>query len=291
MLTLCATLSWAPALAQSLPEDPGYEAPAVDADLYRPALASRHTLATEDSQVLDGFAATAELGWAHNLLFFEYDDGEVVGLRTEAAVAHVGGAWGTGRFHVGALAPVVLWTTGELDGSHRTALGDLAVDAKVGIWLGEYHGRAAYGRLALPLGASELQLGTAGPGVEAGAIADVSWRGLHLVVNAGASRHRSVALYDVELATRFVYRAAVSGGLQAGPRLTGELTAVNRPGFFLTPDAGTSVETLGSVHLSPRGVPVRIGVGLGILGGVGTPAWRLVVGVGHRADGEEPWVR
>jgi hypothetical protein len=117
----------------------------------------------------------------------------------------------------------------------------------------------------------------------------MSWHGLHVVVNAGASRQQPVTLSDVDLGTLFVYRAAISTGLQAGPRLTGEVSARNRPGLFLKPDPGTAVETLGSVHLSPRGVPVRIGAGVGLLGGVGTPAWRLIIGVGHRADGEEPW--
>jgi len=286
MLTLCL-LPWA--VAQSLPQDADYAPPAIDADHYRPVVGGRHTLVTEDSQVLDGFAATAELGWAHNLLFFEYDDGEVVGLRTEAAVAHLGGAWGRGRLQLGALAPVVLWTASDWEEDHRTALGDVELDAKVRIWVGEYHGVAAYGRLALPLGAWALQLGRDGPGFEAGAVADVAWRGLHLVANAGASHQRPVALYDVELSTLFIYRAAVSAGLRKGPRLTGEVHARNRPGFFLTPDPGTALEVLGSAHLDARGVPVRLGAGVGVLGGVGTPAWRLVVGVGHRADGDEGW--
>lgn len=288
MLITCALATLA---AQTLPDDPGYVPPRIDADQYRPVIDGRHTLATEDSQVLDGFAASAELGWAHNLLFFEYDDGEVVGLRTDAAVAHVGAAWGMGRLRIGAVAPVILWTASDLEGSHRTALGDLSLDAKLRIWVGEVHGVAAYGRVSVPLGAASLQLGTEGPSLEVGGIGDVAWRGLHLVVNGGLSSWQRVTLQDVDLGTLVVWRAALSGGLAAGPRLTGEVIGRNRPGLFGEPDAGTAVEALGSIHLSPRGVPVRLGAGVGVLGGVGTPAWRLVVGVGHKAEadtGSEP---
>jgi hypothetical protein len=280
------TLALSTVLAQSLPDEPGYSAPLVDSDQYRPVLDSPHMLATEDSQVLDGFAASAELGWAHNLLYFEYDDGEVVGLRTEAGVAHVGAAWGMGRLRVGALAPIILWSTSDLDGTHGTALGDLELDIKVRIWVGEFHGLAGYGRVSIPLGASSIQLGRAGPGLEVGAIADLGLRGVHIAVNAGVSGQQRVELYDVSLGTLLVWRAAVSGGLSRGPQLTGELIGRHRPGYFLQPDVGTAVETLGSLHLTLRGVPVRAGLGVGLLGGVGTPAWRLVVGVGHRADGE-----
>ncbi len=271
------------ALAQGLPEDTGYTVPDFDADQYRPLVEARHTLATEDSLVLDGFAASAELGWAHGLLFFEYDDGEVVGLVTDAAVAHLGAAWGTGRLRVGALAPLVLWTASDVEGRRTTALGDLELDAKVLLWQGEHHGVATYGRLSLPLGAADHQLGHAGPGLEAGGVADVEWRGLHIALNAAYQRMPKTELGELTLSSLLVWRAAVSFGLERGPRLTGELLARNRPGRFLQADGGTGLETLGSVHLSVRGVPVRVGAGLGLMPGVGVPTWRLIVGLGHRS--------
>lgn len=268
---MIALLSIGIASAQVVPD-----VPQTAGDLFRPAVGSP-LLGTEATRWPGVAVASAHLTGVGQVLRVEVD-GDSTPIVREVVALHLGARFAVGPVQLGLDAPAYLLARTE---DSRALLGDPSVVAKVA---GGAEGWGVGGmlRVGTSLGASARGLGYPGPFAEIGALADVDVGGLTVVGNAGVRLVPAQQLGDVTLDD--VVWGRVGATLTVTPWLA-PLVEVAAQAPIAGEGGGFPVEVLmgASVRCAPG--TLQLGVGRGLTNAVGSPGWRLVLGLTWAAPG------
>ena len=261
MILLVAT-----ALAATWPGDEDFALPPFSAELYRPAV-DGVGLGVDRADGEGGFVA--DLVWTHRPLVFVRDDGEIVELVGDLVGAHVAAAGHLGPVRLEGQLPVYLLATGDLGSG--AAVGDGSLGASLPVEAGPV-AIAPVARLNLPLGGDVWALGAGAPGADVGL--NASWSGpVELGTNVGATLVAGEQAANVAVGNSAWLRCAVAYARDDWH--AGLETALETPlDAFFVADGNTPVELM----LGGGRKALRAGLGAGVLPGVGSPSWRLVVG-------------
>lgn len=279
MMVLLAQL----ASAQEWPGGKAYDPEPLNADPFRPAMDPGALLATESAHVPDQFIARADLTQVHNPLIWISEEGEQVNLIGDAIGLHLGAGLGLGRVRLGASAPLIRLLESDAHEVPSVLAGDLALSAKYAILQGDGLALAGIGVVTLPLGADAFQLGHDGMsgdlGVALGGGERLAW-----LTNVAYRLQPATALDNeagvLTLDDALLVRGGVSVPVGAQLALSGELLASLTPSDLVV--ESTPVEAMfGASHRTREGRLLRGGLGVGLIGGIGAPTWRLMIGIGH----------
>ncbi len=256
--------------------------PTINAQNFRPSIDSTRTLWVDDASVQDRtYMGRLLFHYVANPLVYEYDDGERVALVSDVLQADLTGGVRVWRLRFGADLPLYLLQSGE--GGQGVGLGDIGLDAKLGILDRETAalGLALSTRVTLPTATVTNALGAPNTGWEVDAIVDRKLGKALLALNVGVRGGPKAELENVALDDFLVARLA--------------------GGYALSDNAGMALEFAGEKSLTtgfdnPAGLPlewmatgygyvtkslvVRGGVGTGLTPGIGSPDFRVAVGVG-----------
>ena len=259
------------------------EIPAINAQNFRPSIDSTRTLWVDDASVQDRtYMGRLLFHYVANPFVYEYDDGERVELVSDVLQADLTGGIRVWRVRFGADLPLYLMQAGE--GGQGVGLGDIGVDVKFGILDREQApiGLALGGRVTLPTATVENALGARNTGWEIDAMVDRKLGKALLALNVGVRGGPKTELENVSLDDFLVARLAGS--------------------YAITDDVGAALELAGEKSLSagfdnPAGLPlewmasgygyvtdtlvVRGGVGTGLTSGIGSPDFRVALGLGY----------
>lgn len=281
---LARLLAVAFALAGSARAEPAAEGlPALDASSPVLAVDGEHAVLVPDTAVHAPFAARMDLQRAQDPLVLRELDGDTHSVLRGVWQLDLAAAWGWRRLRIAGTAPVILRHGDAVDGG--SALGDPGLQAKVALRPGgpDRVGLAALLGGTLPLSGASRALGSPGATGHAGLVLDAApgpaWLGLSGAVVAGPRTTDRGLTQDDALDLR----AAIGLGLGGGNRLALEgrtRTDLREPWA----EAATSPTELllSAHHARPGGLRLRAGLGAGLVPGVGAPAWRLLLGVGHQ---------
>lgn len=262
----------------------------VDSQVYRVPMDSNPTLWTESSgRITDGFEGRARLfgQYVHRpFIFVDAFSDEVTEIVTGLGQVNLLGMVDYNRFRLGVDIPVILYSAG-LD-SGGAGLGDLEVDGRVTVLdRSDYPvGIGVSGRLALPTTTLDLT------GFGAGAV-----RG-EVMVKADADATEELFV-GANLGARFNPRSELQN-----IGLDDQLIARAGAGYKITDAAGVSLDFNAQVNLrdpGEAGVPiegllggwgrfsdfmVRGGLGRGLTPGIGSPTFRVLLGLAYEPAGE-----
>ena len=274
----------------------GGESPDLNAQFFRSTADGMGLLWTDQARraVHNQFAGRFVAHYTDEpLVWIPEDDTEKVSLVSSVVQADLVGAYAYDRLRVGAVLPIYLLSRGDAAGD-ETGLGDAALDARVTLLDPTDSlplGLGVQGRLFLPTATVAAPLGDPGVGWEAAAVADVDVTDRMLVAaNVGLRGAPNTALENVTLNDYFDGRLAAHYLVDPTSDIGVAVELASRiglPGDGL--GAGTNLEWLAGGHgrIADSNAVLRAGFGTGITGGIGTPDWRLVVGIGW----EPPAVR
>ncbi len=256
------------ATAATWPGDEDFSLPPLSAELYRPVV-DGVGLSVDGADAGEG--AVADLVWTHQPLVFRRDAGDTVALVGDLVGASIAAAGRAGPVRLEGYVPVYVVVASDLGAG--SAVGDAWLGASLPRTLGSV-AVAPVGRVGLPLGGDAWALGAGGWAGELGL--NASWRGPVAVgLNTG------LTLVADEVAANVVVGDSL--WVRGGTSYLRDHWRVGLEGVLRTPlsaffvaDGNTPVEAM----LSGGWRALRIGVGAGVLPGVGSPAWRLVVGAG-----------
>ncbi len=261
----------------ALPGSPGYLPPEVSADLYRPAFGT-DGFATIPARAAPGPSAGLDLSYLRNPLMWTDGAGVSHPILSDALSLHLGPGLGIGPVWIGADLPLWLVMVGEglPDGwSDAPSPGDprlmvrllpMAADAPLAA--------GVFGELILPAGAAARLGGDPGWSGIIGACG--GWRTGAFAVDLNLfSRVRPAAdLGTSSLDDGFGF--ALQTAWQATPdlSLTAEMT-----GETSFREAFDPLQTPAELLFAARWRQFKLGFGMGITSGVGTPALRVVSGI------------
>jgi len=279
MVVLLAQL----AAAQSASESVSDTLEPFNADSFRPAMGPGALLATESARVPDQFIARADLTQAHNPLIWIDEDGSQLDLIGDAIGIHLGAGRGLGRTQLGISAPLIRLITSDTEAVPSVMAGDLALSAKYAVLRRDRLALAGIGVLTVPLGADIFHLGHDGISGDLG-VAMGGGEGLAWLTNIAYRIQPSASLDNAAEALTLKNAAVVRGGLSlpVGEELalSGELLTSFIPTDLMA--ESTPIEVMvGASHQTSEGRLLRGGLGVGIIGAIGAPTWRLMIGIGH----------
>ncbi|MCK6503761.1 hypothetical protein L6R53_10235 [Myxococcota bacterium] len=240
-----------------------------------------------------GFVARVDVQHAHAPMVYDDGEGGRIPLIAAATQVDLSASWGWRHLRLEGTAPMVVRATGEtLDGApaaSRAGLADPALRARFAALPGGAGrvGLAAQAGARLPMQGATHGMGQPGPTGLAGVVVDAApgrlWAGLQAeVAVAPRAEDRGLSLDD-RLDLRAAASLRVAGAPELGTRVGVELradTALAAP-WAQGPASPTELLLTG-LHARPGGLRLRLGLGAGVVPAVGAPAWRLLVGVGHR---------
>lgn len=268
------------------PGEVGFVAPRTAADLFRPAQDGAHALAVEDADTETTLGARVVASHARRPLVWIGDDGRSVDILRDVLALHLMASAGFGPVQVGVRAPFYVLVTSELDRPTGGVPGDPGLDLKWTAWAPEGArdgvGVGLLGSVTAGWGGERLQLGAGGPSAELGAHGTLGLPAeLLLLTNAGARFVPRADIGDVSADDRFWTRAALArplpGAFSASAELMAEIPlpadalALPRPVV-----EGLVVGAWGDGIDRPQ---ARLGVGMPLSEGPGTPILRIVGGV------------
>ncbi|MCB9687974.1 MAG: OmpA family protein [Alphaproteobacteria bacterium] len=267
------------------------ETPTVNAQTFRPTVHPLHTLWVDEvgSKEDPAFHADALFHYTNDPLVYRFDDGEVLGLVTDVLQADVLAGGGFGPVRLGLQLPIYLYQVGIEQRSG--GLGDIGLDGRVtaldpadfpvGISVG--------GRMWVPTTTVANSLGNQGQvAYEITASADGEAGPVLLALNVGTRGGPLAELENLTLNDGFLVRAAAIGMID---ELTGvglETHAVLPYSATLDTPGATDWEWLASGYRRVSDWQFRGGFGSGLTHGIGSPDFRLMLGVGWNLPGEEP---
>ncbi len=275
-------------LTSALAQTTAGEAPAMNAQHFRPTIDGDRTLWADDS--LRGPDKT--LGWravmhyADDPMVYEFIDGSHLDVVGSVLQADLMASAALGRLRLGAVAPVYLLSTSDV-ATGSAGLGDLALEAK-GTALDRDSapvGLAGSLRVSIPTSTVDTSLGSRNVGWEASAIADRTFGPVLLAANLGVRGGPRTELEGATLndyvTTRLAAGYAVSDDTGAALEFASQVA--------LVPDALNPAEwMLGGYHHLGSGVTLRGGGGAGITSGVMAPDYRLVLGLAYEPERRGP---
>ncbi len=261
----------------------GGAAPALNAQLFRPALDSSTTWwTTTTATPTGGFAPAGQvvMHYADQPFVYRRSDGVTTDVVGGVAQADLIGWIGGDRWRLGGDAPVYLFSRSDVE-LGQAGLGDLALEGK-GVLLRDPLAVdvAVTGRVELPTATVGGALGARVPTWELAAVLDRKVGSVLLAGNVGVRGGPRTELENVTLDDALVLRGAAA--------------------WSVTEDAGVSLEaaafpSLSAELVNPAAVPAEwmvggwfpfagrtsghLGFGTGLTPGVGAPDWRLALGV------------
>lgn len=285
----------APVAAQAagVPGTPGYVPDALDAEPFRPALDPGGLLTTESPAVAGRSSARADVWAAHNLLLWTPESGDAVALIGDTMTLHLAAGRTLGRTRIALSAPLHLLAGSETFDVPALIAGDVRLSVKRPLtgWL------AVQGDLSAGMGGDAYQLGSSAPRAEASLAAGRRGEQRALLANLGVRLQQATTLQtlsdgDLSLGNAAWYRVGVAQTLN--PAHTLEMTAELHGAIASGSISGQPLEAMLGLQQQPPpsgrddgeregdgGGRVRVGLGVGLRPGIGAPAWRLLVGVGH----------
>ncbi len=274
-------------VAQDVPETSG------NVQTLHPSVDAEQTLWTDDASLAESgtFGARVLGSWTHRPLVYEVG-GEATAIVASAWQVDVLGSATVGPVRIGVDVPLILSATSDLAQPSVAGLGDVALDAKIGVVRPDQGlGVALSGRVGLPTGgALRVPLGASAPSWEAAAILHYQLGKVRLVTNLGTRGGPPIVLGDREIGDQFFARAGL--GVPVGDRLglSGDvaLRAPYSAPFALGAPAEWAVG--GWAQLSDW-LTLRLGAGRGLTGAVGAPAARALVSLGYRPPPARPEVQ
>ena len=278
------------AFAQQIVE--GGAVPEMNAQTFRPTIDGRRTLWTDDAARgphNQGFGRFL-LHYTDDPLVYQDEDGNVTGLVTNVMQADLLAGYAYDRLRIGLDLPVYLLAAGN--GQQETGLGDVAVEGKVTALDGEDApvNLAATARLTLPTNTVATALGDPSVGWEIGGVVDRSFGPVLLAANLGLRGGPSNTLETIdqgpiEVNDAFLFRTAA--GYEFVEDVGASLELAGRTTFASSYVTGTPVEwLLGGYGYAMDDLVIRGGVGGGLTNGIGSPDYRIVLGVGWEPRGE-----
>lgn len=260
---------------------------ATNTQLLHPTIDGTHTLWTDDSgtRFTGWTAARALFSYTHRPFIYQPSGGsEEVALVSDALQANLMAGYAVDRVRFGVDVPVYLWTAGELEDG-GPGVGDVAVEAR-GLILDREQtqglGVAVTGRAMLPTSTSQLALGEEKVRGEIGGIVDYSAGPLRTAANVGLRINPTVTLDNVALGDQVFARIGAGYEVEDGSGFSVDLVGHLNLSDKANNVAGVPIEgMLGMWTQVAPGLMVRGGVGAGLTAGVGSPEYRLVLGVGY----------
>lgn len=258
--------------------------PTLDASHSRGEVDSSGSFWVPSTLASKGFLARADASLVRSPLRFQDASGQTEALIREVWSLDLGAAWSQGRLRLSAQAPLLLRTTSDALPA-ASGLGDARLDGRLVLLPGSESGVgiALAGGVGLPLGAAAQAQGADGISGLLGLVVD----GSHGPVWVGGT------------ASTVLRPQAGSAGLVQDDwlLLRGGVGLRAWEGGLLSLEASSQTElaapwgSLGShptelllnaYHRRAKGTVLRAAIGAGVSSGVGTPAWRAVLGIGHQ---------
>jgi hypothetical protein len=271
---------------------------------FEPRADARHFLLTEDARRDTRSRARLIASWDTGSLVTRYDLGAPGRDSADETLAIVGTVWalqpvvsrGFGPVRVTGSVPLLAWSRPDVvqgaDGVERndaassgSAVGDPHLAVK-GVILDQDRapvGLATYGRLAVSLGAADVQLGQPGTSGELGLALGAAVGPVELGASVGWRLLPPAELDGVTLDDQLAWTAA--GALPLGPAgVSAEVWGMSQPGEAglradaLAPAANNPVQALvGGWWGLPGNTRVRMMGGTGLSGGLGSASARVLV--------------
>lgn len=265
--------------------------PEVNTQLFRPSVDARATLWTDDAgRIADGWAGQVRAygHYANRIFVYRAPDDTVTPVLTDVFELDLAGAAQFDRLRLGVHVPIYLRSTTQV-GQDSTGLGDLAFDLR-GTILDSSDapvGLALFGKLSVPTATVDLGLGAGGVGGELGGIVDTQIGKTTLAGNLGARFAPRANLGSVVLDDQFFTRLGL--GYAFNDTTGGSIELAGHANFSSAVNniASVPLEALAGGHKRFDRTVFRLGVGAGLTRGVGTPTFRVLIGVGHERAREE----
>ncbi|MES2638487.1 MAG: OmpA family protein [Myxococcota bacterium] len=256
--------------------------PAINAQNFRPSIDSTRTLWVDDASVQDRtYMGRLLFHYVANPLVYEYDDGERVELVSDVLQADLTAGVRVWKLRFGADLPLYLVQSGEA--GQGVGLGDIGLDAKLGILDRE---KAALGlalstRITLPTATVTNALGSPNTGWEIDAIVDRKLGKALLALNVGVRGGPKTELENVSLDDFLVARLAGGYALSDNAGMALELAGEKSLSAPFDNAAGLPLEWMATGYgYLTNALVVRGGVGTGLTSGIGSPDFRVAVGIG-----------
>jgi hypothetical protein len=252
----------------------------LDADLWRPAPDTDHGWTLEPARAPRAQVLAAHLQHVHEPLVYLREDGAETAIVRDATTAHLTAAWGLERFGVGLEAPVILWSSSDLDGLRGSHLGDPALSLRA--WLVDAEergvGLSATGRLQAPLGAASQSLGEPGWTWELGLAGQGELGPVRALGNLAYLGRAGTELPHASVDDVLRAGLGVAWGQDRG--LSGEVvTHAALRSLAAAPFSRPAELMLGGWVTDAQGRRLRLGGSTGLNAGIGAPRFRVVVGV------------
>jgi outer membrane protein OmpA-like peptidoglycan-associated protein len=261
------------------------EVPAIDAQLFRPAVDAGTLLGTDESFVPDELAGTGRLlmQWAHQPLVYYPEGRDPQDLVGDLYQLDVLAGFSYQRVRLGIDLPVVLRSIGDVT-DPETGVGDLSLDLKGRLLDRRSHpvGLALASRVSLPTASTVAPLGADGLGWSVHGVLDAAFgRGL-VALNLGTAGTPRVELENLTWDDHLFARLGASYAIGVGGGLGAELSAHSPYGELGNPDAMPAEALLGG-WLRPAGGDwvLRLAAGTGLTGGVGAPKARALAALAY----------
>ncbi|MEM6928350.1 MAG: OmpA family protein, partial [Myxococcota bacterium] len=185
-----------------------------------------------------------------------------------------------GPLRLGVDVPIYLLSQGEPNGN-ETGLGDLGIDGKVSL-LDKAVDLALGGRLFVPTSTVDTALGNPRTGYEISAIVSGDAGPVLLAANVGTRGGPATSLENVELNDAFLARVGAALAFSEVVDTALEFNASLPYSAPLSNIDGSPLEVLASAAIRPResNWVVRAGAGTGLTTGIGSPDYRILLGLG-----------
>lgn len=256
--------------------------PSINAQNFRPSIDSTRTLWVDDASVQDRtYMGRLLFHYVANPLVYEFDDGERVELVSDVLQADLTAGVRLWKIRFGADLPLYLVQSGEA--GQGVGLGDVGLDAKLGILDRE---KAALGlalstRVTLPTATVTNALGSPNTGWEIDAIVDRKLGKALVALNVGVRGGPKTELENVSLDDFLVARLAGGYALSDNAGVALELAGEKSLTAGFDNPAGLPMEWMASGYgYVTKSLVVRGGVGTGLTSGIGSPDFRVAVGLG-----------
>ncbi|MCA9491201.1 MAG: OmpA family protein [Myxococcales bacterium] len=265
--------------------------PDLSAQTFRPTVVGGHLLWVDEVGAVSDplFRADALFHYTNDPLSYESVDGTETRLVSDILEADLMGSASLGPTQLGLVVPIYVYQAGIEE--RAPALGDVAIDGRlvplrrgdvspVGVSLG--------GRLWIPTSTAANALALGEGAYELSAAVDADVGPVLLAANVGTRGGPRAELESVVLNDAFLARA---GAVYRFDEQTGaglETSATLPYSAPLSTAGATDWEWLASGYRSFGDWKLRGGVGSGITHGVGSPDFRVLVGVGWSLPQPEP---
>ncbi|MCB9687714.1 MAG: OmpA family protein [Alphaproteobacteria bacterium] len=263
--------------------------PDLSAQTFRPTVTGSHLLWVDEVGATSdpNFRADALFHYTNDPLVYEGVDGTETRLVSDVLQADLMGAASFGPAQLGLVVPIYVFQAGIEE--RAPALGDLAIDGRLALRRGSSPvGVSLGGRLWIPTSTAANALALGEGAYELSVAVDGAAGPVLLAANLGTRGGPRNELEDIVLDDGFLARA---GAVYAFDERTGAGLETNLSLPYSAPlsaSGATDWEWLATGYRSFGDWRLRGGVGTGLTHGVGSPDFRLLVGLGWTLPQAEP---